>query len=116
MAAERAPTPTGPTLEEWKQRGYYGNRRPEMLPFVPKTTRTHLDVGCGRGAFGSNVKESLGATVWGVELFPDAARIATARLDKVLNADIGVALQTLPAGYFDCVSFNDVLEHLVDPY
>ncbi len=105
-----------PVSAEWKLRGYYGNRRDEMLPFIPRGTRTLLDVGCGRGAFGSNVKGALGATVWGVELNADAARIAAARIDRVLQADINVALAELPAGHFDCVTFNDVLEHLVDPY
>jgi 2-polyprenyl-3-methyl-5-hydroxy-6-metoxy-1,4-benzoquinol methylase len=113
-AREDGPPPT--TTDEWAARGYYGNRRDEMLPFVPHTTRTLLDIGCGRGAFGSNVKEKLGATVWGVEIVPEAARIAQARLDRVLRADIGTALETLPARHFDCVTFNDVLEHLVDPY
>jgi 2-polyprenyl-3-methyl-5-hydroxy-6-metoxy-1,4-benzoquinol methylase len=87
-----------------------------MLPFVPRTTRTLLDIGCGRGAVGSNVKVKQGATGWGVEIVAEAARIAMARLDRVVQADIGQALDTLPQGHFDCVTFNDVLEHLVDPY
>lgn len=112
----QASPPASPTRDERTIRTYYGSRRNEMLPFVPPTTRTLLDIGCGRGAFGSNIKNKLGATVWGVEIVPEAARIAMARLDHVVQADIGQALETLPAGHFDCVTFNDVLEHLVDPY
>jgi 2-polyprenyl-3-methyl-5-hydroxy-6-metoxy-1,4-benzoquinol methylase len=101
--------------EEQKERGYYGNRRVEMLPFIPPSTRLVLDVGCGRGAFGATVKRTLGARVWGVELNRGAARAATVRLDRVITADINDACATLPAGHFDCITFNDILEHLVAP-
>jgi 2-polyprenyl-3-methyl-5-hydroxy-6-metoxy-1,4-benzoquinol methylase len=104
------------TTDETQAQEYYGKRRDEMLAFVPRTTRTLLDVGCGRGAFGSNVKEKLGARVWGIEIVAEAARIARARLDNVIAADIGEAMASLPPAHFDCVTFNDVLEHLVDPY
>jgi 2-polyprenyl-3-methyl-5-hydroxy-6-metoxy-1,4-benzoquinol methylase len=40
---------------------------------------------------------------------------ARSRLDKVIVG--GIEEQPgLPDGYFDCIVFNDVLEHLVDPW
>jgi 2-polyprenyl-3-methyl-5-hydroxy-6-metoxy-1,4-benzoquinol methylase len=101
--------------DDQKERGYYGSRRTEMLPFLPPSTRLLLDVGCGRGAFGATVKRILGARVWGIELNHEAARVATVRLDRVIEGDLHQAFATLPAGQFDCVTFNDILEHLVEP-
>ena len=51
----------------------------------------------------------------GIEADAEAAAVATTRLDRVVAGrfpdDIGPE-----DGPFDCVVFNDVLEHLVDPW
>jgi 2-polyprenyl-3-methyl-5-hydroxy-6-metoxy-1,4-benzoquinol methylase len=93
---------------------YYTETRPEMLSFVPPTAKSVLDVGCGEGGFGELVKKARAATVWGVEPNADAARRAGEKLDRVLvgrfeEADLGDAT-------FDCIMFNDVLEHMYDPW
>jgi 2-polyprenyl-3-methyl-5-hydroxy-6-metoxy-1,4-benzoquinol methylase len=95
---------------------YYSHTRPEMLPFIPATAKRVLDVGCSEGGFAAQLKQILGAEVWGIELNPSVAERARQKLDRVLAGDIGEQLEQLPDGYFDCVTFNDVLEHLVDPY
>jgi ubiquinone/menaquinone biosynthesis C-methylase UbiE len=94
---------------------YYGQPRPEVLERAPRTTKRLLDVGCANGAFGMTVKQELGATVWGIEIKEDVARVAAKRLDRVINRDALAALVELPDAFFDCVTFNDVLEHLTDP-
>jgi len=74
-----------------------------------------LDVGCGAGAFGNAVKSRLGIEVWGVERNECVAIQASNRLDKVIVGsypDDGC----LPRNYFDCIVFNDSLEHMVDPW
>ncbi|MBI3541773.1 MAG: class I SAM-dependent methyltransferase, partial [Deltaproteobacteria bacterium] len=95
---------------------YYSQPRAEMLEFVPEGAASVLDVGCGDGAFGASLKARGVASVWGVELNPKAARAATARLDRVFEGGIEATLTQLPDGRFDCITMNDVLEHLVDPY
>lgn len=87
-----------------------------MLPFIPKTARRILDVGCGEGYFGRLVKEKTNAEVWGIELVPVAADVAQQKLDQVLCGDVLEQLERLRGQQFDCIIFNDVLEHLVDPY
>ena len=99
-----------------KPEGYYTQARPEMLTFVPKDAKRILDVGCSEGRFGLQLKEMLNAEVWGVEMVQTAAEIARPRLDRILVGDVMQQLQHLPAAYFDCITFNDVIEHIVDPY
>lgn len=95
---------------------YFLQSRPEMELFVPKTAKRILDVGCGQGMFGQRLKETLDAEVWGVELVPSIAEGARQRLDRVLCGDILQQFDQVPDASFDCAVFNDVLEHLIDPY
>ena len=99
-----------------KPDSYYRSVRDEVLGYLPDHPHTVLDVGCGEGAFGYQVKQGRGSEVWGIELADDPARIAAGRLDQVLCGDVAALLDQLPPAYFDAVVFNDILEHLVDPY
>ena len=94
---------------------YYSHARPEMLEFVPEDSKTILDIGCGEGYFGLALK-NLGKEVWGVERHQKSFLAAAGKLDKVIFGDIFSVLPSLPNNYFDCLVFNDVLEHLADPY
>lgn len=99
-----------------KRTDYYQCDRDEMLGFIPQSSKTILDVGCGEGNFGIALKDNLQAEVWGVELNDDAAKVAKKYLDKVVISDVFDSLSILPDDYFDCIVFNDSLEHLTNPY
>ena len=101
---------------ENKPETYYEGTRPEMLQFIPPGTQRLLEVGCAAGNFGRQLKERGIAEVWGVEVAEEPARRAGEVLDRVLTGDIAVLVDELPPSYFDVVLFNDVLEHLVDPW
>ena len=95
---------------------YYTQPRPEMLQYVPATSRTVLDIGCGEGVFGRELKQTVrDRQVWGIEASSRAAEAARAHLDRVLTGNVDSVLKDLPEGYFDCVVLNDVLEHLSEP-
>jgi SAM-dependent methyltransferase len=99
---------------------YYRNLRPEMLPFIPAEAGRILEVGCGSGAFAGHLRqerESAGRPVeiWGVEMDADAAVVASGRIDRLLQGDAADILPGLPAGHFDCVVLNDVIEHVLEP-
>jgi len=94
---------------------YHDSPRPEMLAFVPQQALRVLDVGCHTGAFGAAVKKKCGGEVWGIEPNAETAQVATQVLDKVFN-DIFTPALPLPDRYFDAIVFNDVLEHMVDPW
>ena len=96
-------------------RKYFNNSRSEMLRFVPHDCRFVLEVGCGEGLFGKSIIERQKAEVWGIEPNKEASSKAKQNLTKVLNAEFNTNAN-LPTGYFDCVIFNDVLEHMYDPW
>lgn len=103
-----------------EQQSYYGRLRQEMRPFVPRTARVLLDVGCGDGSFAAGLRaerQAEGRTleIWGLELDGQAAALAAERLDRVITGPAEASVAELPDGRFDCVVLNDILEHLAWP-
>ncbi len=95
---------------------YFVRARNEMVAFIPDHCETLLDVGCAEGNFGKAVKERLpNVTIHGIEKNSHAALRAKKNLDKVINQDIDRAIPKLSNAFYDCIVFNDLLEHLVDP-
>jgi len=94
---------------------YFQVQRHEMLDYIPQDASVILDVGCASGSFGQLLKEERAAEIWGIEPNVSAAKVAAQKLDKVIH-DIFSSNLDLPKRYFDCIVFNDVLEHLIDPF
>lgn len=99
-----------------KDERYFAAPRGEMLKFIPPTVRRMLEIGCGDGRFGESVKARHPVEITGIELDEDAASRARTRLDAVHVADLEVTPPDLPLSYYDCLVFNDVLEHFRDPW
>jgi 2-polyprenyl-3-methyl-5-hydroxy-6-metoxy-1,4-benzoquinol methylase len=87
-----------------------------MLKYIPKDAKRILEVGCGEGFFLAQIKENIGAETWGVEMNPLAAENASKVIDKVFTGDYNQLYKELPQHTFDCVIFNDVIEHFLDPW
>ncbi len=94
---------------------YYNYIRNDMLEFVPDNAKKILDVGCGAGKFGELLKQNRKCEVWGVEPVSIVADAASKLLDKVICSKFEEPID-LPEDTFDCVVFNDVLEHIIDPW
>jgi 2-polyprenyl-3-methyl-5-hydroxy-6-metoxy-1,4-benzoquinol methylase len=94
---------------------YYCQPRRELLEYVAPSVKRLLDVGCGAGAFGASLKERGVPEVVGIELKEEAARGAAQRIDRVLVGDVEEMDLSFEEGYFDCIVFADLLEHLYDP-
>jgi len=90
------------------------DKRDEFLELVPPNTKTLLDVGCGAGGLSAGLKEK-GIKVIGLEKIEKLCSIAKDKLDEVIAGDIENTRLNYPEGYFDCIMYADVLEHLVDP-
>ena len=99
-----------------KPNGYFNNPRPEMLEFLPGAAKKVIDIGCGNGTFAQTIINKNKAEVWGIELMEAEAKLAKPILHKTFIGPCEDAIGDLPDNYFDAIYFNDVLEHLVDPY
>jgi len=100
---------------EW----YFEGGREDMLRFLPPGMKSILDVGCASG----NFLAAVGPGVYRAGIEPDSEACARARgkVDECFNGPFDEAMvRTLEArashNRFDCIAFNDVLEHLVDPW
>lgn len=85
-----------------------------LLRHVPGGCGAALDVGCGSGAFAVRLAERA-ATVLGIDLSPEMARLARRRLAPFPGAEVRVAdfaAEALPGGSFDCVASIATLHHL----
>lgn len=107
-------------MERPDQQAHYGESpRDEIIPLVPRDIRSVLDVGCGNGAFGGALRRLLGtdARIVGMEAVPSQAALArdpSRGFDEVYE---GYFPDDLPADErFDLITFNDVIEHIVDPW
>lgn len=96
---------------------YATSTRPEIHSMIPESARRILDVGCNDGGFGAWLMESdPRREVWGVEPHPDqAAKAGRLFSGGVIEGYYPDALERIP-GEFDCVTFNHVLEHIIDPW
>jgi len=89
---------------------------PNILHGLPRGLKV-LDVGCGSGVHGAELKRIHGHEVFGVDLSASSIQKAKTRLAEAYVADV-----TQPERYpffgrqqFDVIVFSDILEHLYDP-
>ncbi len=95
--------------------GYFQNVRPEMLKYIPNKATHILEVGCGEGAFSRGLMRS-DRDLWGIEIDHDAILKAKEVFNHTIEGDFDSNYSQLPQNYFDCVIFNDVLEHMYTPW
>lgn len=105
-------------MDNAKDPKYYANKRLDLIKFVPQGTVRVIEVGCGTGATGAEIKRQRAgdSVVIGVELNPQAAAQARRVLDTVFAGDVERLDLPFPKNHFDCIIYGDVLEHLLDPW
>lgn len=100
-----APAASGALASWWR------GRRSSAAAWVPRNVRV-LDIGCG---FGESLAyhRARGCEVWGVEADRNIARVAA---KHGFNVDVGLFDPArYEPGYFDYVTMDQVIEHVVDP-
>lgn len=105
-----------------KRNPYYRAERNEVITAIIASgikPQKVVELGCSSGTFGAKVKERLQVPTYiGIELEPDAAKLAQEKLDQVHIANIST---TGPAELgigtdVDLIVALDVLEHLYNPW
>ncbi len=95
-------------------KNYYAKIRREIIDAVPAHVSRILSVGCGSGATEAVLK-SQGKIIYGIEKESSLKDRLARNLNHYSVADLDDGLTNLPADFFDCVIFADILEHLKKP-
>ena len=93
-----------------------GSTHELVAGLVPRASRV-LEFGCASGYMSQVLKERLGCSVVGVELFAEEAERARRHCERLVIGDVEALdlAGALPGERFDAVIFADVLEHLRQP-
>lgn len=94
---------------------YYHGTKSEIFPYIPQGLKKTLDVGCASGTFSKALKQTQNTETWGIEMVDTCIDEAKTKMDRVLHGTFDEVYDQLPKTYFDCVFFNDVLEHMLHP-
>ena len=99
-----------------KPEDYYSHVRKDLVDYLPLAQISALlDVGCAQGGFGAYIKSRKSdIEVWGIEPQESAYQKAKDQLDHAIHAFFTPELKLEKT--FDCIVFNDVLEHIEDPW
>lgn len=88
--------------------------RPDVIAAVPPAAKTVLSVGCAGGITEAELVKQ-GMKLVGIELNPEAVRIARQRGLIVLEGDASEIDLDIAGETYDCIIYADILEHLRDP-
>jgi SAM-dependent methyltransferase len=89
----------------------------DLLGCIPLTAKAVLEVGCGSGALAGEYKRrNPMARYVGIEIDPDAAKVASGRMDAVAVVDVEREPVPFRDEMFDCIIYGGVLCRLRDPW
>lgn len=99
-----------------KPNNYFNEYRDDLISYFPKNAKSVLDVGCSSGEFGHKLKNKYkDVFICGIEPNEEAAKSAKKKLDHVICSTFDDGVKEFENKIFDCICFNDVLEHLLNP-
>ncbi|MET3528128.1 class I SAM-dependent methyltransferase [Phenylobacterium koreense] len=101
-----------------KPASYFANARNDFVDLLSTGTQSAiLELGCGSGGTGRAALAAGKAGHYvGIELNPDAAKLAAQNLSEVIVGDVQEVDLTSYASMFDALIISEVLEHVTDPW
>ncbi len=94
----------------------YDTHRNELIDFIPNHTKRLLDIGCSTGRYATEVsRQRPEIELWGVEPDDESFSVAEPAFHRCLSGMFPDVENELPAKFFDVITFNDVLEHMIEP-
>lgn len=103
-------------LEKFKL--VYGAANPAILSLIPNSTRKILDIGCGSGELGRELKSRMSCEVVGITYSQAEAEAASDHLDYVIVEDLNnLDPANIDVNFkdFDLIVCSHILEHLYYP-
>ena len=94
---------------------YFDHDRADLVARLPRPLGRVLDVGCGAGRVGEELRRNGATQVVGLELDPQAVAAARRVFDAVHEGDALTSARALAQASFDTIVCYDLLEHLYDP-
>lgn len=92
----------------------------DLLKLIPADAKIIIEFGCGSGATGAEYKQINPNCLYiGIEQNVDQAKIAEQKLDLAIATDLDsldLSTTEITAGTVDCILFNDIFPHLIDPW
>ena len=85
-----------------------------VLLQIPKTAKRILDIGCGSGNLGREIKSKINCEIIGITYSQLEANHAASYLNQVLVRDLN-SFEPSELGKFDCIICSHILEHLYQP-
>lgn len=85
-----------------------------VLSKVPQNSQSILDVGCGTGSLGQEIKKNINCQITGLTHSTEEASLATKKLDRVVICDLN-CFNAETISLYDCIICSHVLEHLYQP-
>lgn len=99
-----------------KDSKYYESERKDIIALIPNDARRILDIGCGFGLMGKKLKGERDIEIVGIENEEKVINIARDNVDELIIGDVEDLKPPFEQGYFDCLVYGDVLEHLKEPW
>jgi SAM-dependent methyltransferase len=94
---------------------YYGSCDRDLISLIPPRAKKILSIGCGFASSESFLIEK-GLEVTAIPIDPIMGRLAASKGIKVTEPNFEKAFCGLDGAKFECIIFQDVLQHLEDPW